>query len=174
MSDAFTDYVATEDPENRAIARAMWARRIMMVVLAALVVVALADAIGQSVSSSGARGSAATLQLTAPRTVRGGLFFQSRVEILAKQDLKFPSLVLDDGWVEGMQANSITPQPPNENALNGRVQLGYGELPAGHRLRIWFEFEVNPTTVGRHAYGLTLLNGNQPVARIERTIRVLP
>jgi hypothetical protein len=39
---------------------------------------------------------------------------------------------------------------------------------------VWFEFEVNPTTVAKHSYGIQLDDGNKPVARIDRTIRVLP
>ena len=174
MSDAFTDYLPTGDPERAEIGRALWTRRVVMCLLAVLPVIALVGLIGQRQSTSALSAPAATFRLTAPKTVRGGIFYQARVQVIARQDLKFPSLVLDDGWVEGMQVNSITPQPPNENPLNGKVQLGYGELPADHQLHVWFEFEVNPTTVGRHSFGITLLNGNQPVARIQRTIRVLP
>jgi hypothetical protein len=145
-----------------------------MVLLAVLPVAALIGLIGQHESSSTAIAPAATLRLTAPKTVRGGLFYQARVEVVAHADLKFPSLVVDDGWVEGTQFNSVTPQAPNENALNGKVQLGYGELPAGHRLTVWFEFQVNPTNDGEHPYGIQLDNGNRPVTRIQRTIRVLP
>ena len=142
--------------------------------LAVLPLAALIGLIGQHESSTTAIAPAATLRLTAPKTVRGGIFYQARVDVVAHEDLKFPSLVVDDGWVEGMQVNSVEPQAPNENALNGKVQFGYGELPAGHRLTVWFEFEVNPTNVGKHPYGIQLLNGNRPVARIQRTLRILP
>jgi hypothetical protein len=174
MSDAFTDHLPTGDPEHSGIVRALWTRRVVMCLLAALVLVALIGLIGQRQSTSSATAPAATMRLTAPKTLRGGLFFQARVEVIAHDDLKFPSLVLDDGWLDGIQINSVTPQPPNENALNGRAQLGYGELPANHRLVVWFEFEVNPTNVSRHSFGIRLLDGNKPVARIDRTIRVLP
>jgi hypothetical protein len=174
MSNAFTDYLPTDDPERAAIGRALWTRRLVMCLLAALPVIALIGLIGQRQSTSAAAAPAATLRLTAPKTVRGGIFYQARVQVIARQDLKFPSLVLDDGWVDGMQLNSVEPQPPNEDPLNGKVQLGYGSLPAGHRLIVWCEFEVNPTNVGRHPFGIRLENGNKPVARIQRTIRVLP
>jgi hypothetical protein len=174
MSDTFVDYLPTEDPERRALAGAMWVRRAFVALFAVIVVLALLDVFGQHESATTVVAPAAIVRLKAPHTVRGGVFFQSRVDILARRDLKFPSLVLADGWFEGMQANSITPQPPNENALNGHVQFGYGELPPGHRLRVWMEFEVNPTNVGNHQYDLALLDGNQPVARIRRTITVVP
>ena len=173
MSAAFTDYLPVADPDH-GVGRATWARRAAMVLLAVLPVAALIGLIGQHESSTTVIAPAATLRLTAPKTVRGGLFYQARVEVVAHADLKFPSLVLDDGWVEGTQFNSVTPQAPNENALNGRVQLGYGELPAGRRLTVWFEFQANPTNDGTHPYGIQLDNGNRPVARIQRTIRVLP
>lgn len=173
MSDAFTDYLPGADPEH-GVARAAWVRRAVMLLLAVLPVAALIGLIGQHESSTTVIAPAATFRLTAPKTVRGGIFFQARVDVIAHADLKFPSLVVDDGWVEGMQANSVEPQAPNENALNGKVQFGYGELPAGQRLTVWFEFEVNPTSVGRHPFGIQLLNGNRPVARIHRTIRILP
>jgi hypothetical protein len=172
VTDAFTEF--TPAPDDRGLVVALWARRAVMCVLLALVVVALVGLIGQESSTTTVIAQAATLRLTAPKTVRGGLFYQARVEITAHEDLKFPSLVVDDGWVEGMQMNSVQPQAPNEDALNGKVQFGYGELPADHVLRVWFEFEVNPTNVGKHPYGIQLENGNRPVARIQRTIRVLP
>jgi hypothetical protein len=173
MSDTFTDYLPVADPD-RGVARGMWVRRAFMLLLAVLPVAALIGLIGQHESSTTVIAPGATFRLTAPKTVRGGIFFQARVEIVAHADLKFPSLVVDDGWLEGMQANSVTPQAPNENALNGKVQYGYGELPAGQRLTVWFEFEVNPTNDGKHSYGIQLLNGNRPVAKIERTMRILP
>jgi hypothetical protein len=173
MSDAFTDHLPISDPD-RGVARAMWVRRAVMTLLTVVALVALFGAIGQHESSSTAIAPAATLRLTAPKTVRGGVFFQARVDVIAHADLKFPSLVVDDGWVEGMQFNSVEPQAPNENALNGKVQFGYGELPAGQRLTVWFQFQVNPTNVGRHPYGIQLENGNRPVARIRRTLRILP
>ena len=174
MTNTFTDFTPIRDPEHRGVAAAMWTRRAFMVLLALLVVVALADLFGQHESSTTAVAPAATLTLRAPRTVRGGVFFQSHVEVVARQELKYPSLVLDDGWMEGMQLNSVTPQPPNESLLNGRVQFGYDTIPAGQRLRVWVEFEVNPTNRGRHAYGIGLYNGNKPVTRVARTITVLP
>jgi hypothetical protein len=172
VTDAFTEF--TPAPDHRGTVVGLWTRRAFLTLFSAVLVAALVGLIGQRSSTTTVIGPAATFRLTAPKTVRGGLFYQARAEIVAHEDLKFPSLVVDDGWVEGMQVNSVEPQAPNENALNGKVQFGYGELPADHVLRVWFEFEVNPTNVGKHPYGIQLENGNKLVARIQRTIRVLP
>jgi hypothetical protein len=106
--------------------------------------------------------------------VRGGIFFQARVEVRAVRAIEHPRLVLDEGWVEGMQVNSIEPAAESESSRGGRIVLSYGELAAGDVLRVWLQFEVDPTNVGRRPYGIELDDAEQPLARIERTIRVLP
>jgi hypothetical protein len=114
------------------------------------------------------------MTLTAPETVRGGLFFQSRVEIRAQSTIDFPRLVLDDGWVEGMQVNSITPEPASQASRDGHVVLSYDKLEAGDVLRIWLQFEVNPTNTGHRSYGLELDDASTPVVRVSRSLTVLP
>ena len=84
--------------------------------------------------------------MTAPAAVRGGLFFQSRVEIRARRAIAHPRLVLDEGWVEGMQFNSIEPAPVSEASRDGRVVLSYDRIDAGDRLVVWMQFEVDPPT----------------------------
>ena len=45
-----------------------------------------------------------TLRLQAPETVRGGLFFQARVDVDTTEGIAEPRIVLGDGWLEGLQA----------------------------------------------------------------------
>ena len=82
--------------------------------------------------------------------------------------------MLDHGWVEGMQVNSIEPNPASELSRDGR-ELVVGEHDApGDDLRIWLQFEVNPTNVGRRSYGIELDDGTTRVLRLSPTITVLP
>jgi hypothetical protein len=149
-------------------------RRAVMTVFALIAAAALWGFTGQRASDSVAAGPAARMRLSAPETVRGGLFFQSRVEIRALTAIDHPRLVLDEGWVEGMQVNSIEPAPESESSRDGRVVLSYGGLKPGDRLRVWMQFEVDPTSVGDRSYGLELDDEDRPLARIDRRIRVLP
>jgi hypothetical protein len=158
----------------RSVVVGLWIRRAVMAVLALVVLLALANRFGQRPARSSTRAPAATLRLTAPDTVRGGLFFQSRVEVRAAQAIEHPRLVLDDGWVEGMQVNSIEPAPVGEASRDGRVVLSYDALARGDVLRVWLQFEVNPTNVGRRSYALALDDAERPVARLARDITVLP
>jgi len=135
---------------------------------------ALIGFIGQRPSTSTAATPSARLTLSAPTTVRGGIFFQSRISIRALATIEHPRLVLESGWTEGLQVNSIEPAAESESSRDGRVVLSYGKLEAGELLRIWLQFEVNPTSVGTRSYSVELDDGARPLARISRTLRVLP
>jgi hypothetical protein len=162
------------EPEPRGIVVGLWVRRAILTLLGFLVLLAVLNRYGQHPSESVAQVPGATMRLSAPARIRGGLFFQSRVEIRAAQAIDHPRLVLDAGWLEGMQVNSIEPAPVGETTRGGRVVLSYDTLNPGDLLRVWFQFEVNPTNVGRRSYGIELDDAEQPVARIAPTITVLP
>jgi hypothetical protein len=169
-----TDSFAELPIRPRSLLVGPWIRRAVMTVLALVVLAALVNRFGQHPARSITRAPAATMRVTAPDTVRGGLFFESRVEIRAAEAIAHPRLVLDDGWLEGMQVNSIEPAPVGEASRDGRVVLSYDALDPGDVLRVWMQFEVNPTNVGRRSYGLALDDAERPVARIARDITVLP
>jgi len=52
--------------------------------------------------------------------------------------------------------------------------LTYDKLAPGDDLRIWMQFEVHPTNVGRRSYGIELDDEAARVVRLSRTITVLP
>ena len=145
-----------------------------MTAFAAIAVLGLLDVFGQSPTQTAARTSAAVVRVTAPSAVRGGLFFQSRIEIRAVRALEHPRLVLDDGWIEGMQVNSIEPAPIGEASRDGHVVLSYDRVEAGERLVVWMQFEVDPTNVGHRSYGLELDDAETTVAAVHRDITVFP
>ena len=48
----------------------------------------------------------------------------------------FPRLVLDEGWLDGLQINTIEPSPQSEASRDGRLVLSYPALKAGDRLLV--------------------------------------
>ena len=168
----FTDVAAVPDPRGEIVG--LWARRAVLTIFAAIAVLGLLDVFGQGTTRTAASTPAAVVHVTAPRAVRGGLFFQSRVEILARRAIAHPRLVLDEGWIEGMQVNSIEPNPVGEASREGRLVLSYDAVDAGERLVVWHEFEVNPTNTGHRSYGLELDDAATKVASIHRHITVFP
>jgi hypothetical protein len=172
VTKLFTDVAAVPEPRGEIVD--LRARRAVLLIFAVVAVLGLLDVFGQGTTQTVASTPAAVLRVTAPEAVRGGLFFQSRVEIRARRAIAHPRLVLDEGWVEGMQFNSSEPAPVSEAGRDGRVVLSYDGIDAGERLVVWMQFEVDPTSVGHRPYGLELDDAESPVAAVHRSMRVFP
>jgi hypothetical protein len=149
-------------------------RRTVMALLALVPLIALTGVLGQRAHITTASGARAAISVRAPETVRGGLLFQSRVTIRVTGRIQHPRLVLDPGWLEGMQVNSIEPQAQDESSRDGRLVLAYSTLKPGDVMQLWLQFQANPTNVGHRSYALELDDDTQRVARAQRTITVLP
>ena len=160
--------------EQPSVRRGLWWRRGLLSLFAAVAIAALLGLFGQQPTDSVASSPAATMRLSAPKSVRGGLFFQARLEIRAVRTIEEPRLVLDEGWFEGMQFNSMEPQAESESPRDGKVVFSYDQLAAGDLLRIWVQFEANPPQVGRRSFAVELDDATQPLARIDRDITILP
>jgi hypothetical protein len=169
MSELF----ASLDPD-RGKRRGLWARRTLVAAFAAVAALALWGAFGQRDSESVAHGAAAALTVAAPATVRGGLYFQATVEVTARARIGEPRLIFDEGWLEGMQVSSIEPMASDEASRDGRLALAYGSLEPGERLKLWLQFQVNPTSVGARPHGVELADGDRTLARVERDLVVMP
>jgi hypothetical protein len=172
VSALFSEIAADASPPSVVTGlRTRWALMSLFAVISAL---GLIGFFGQRLSESAATGSAGTLRLSAPKVVRGGLFFQSRIEIRALRAIDHPRIVLSGGWFEQMQFNSTEPQPMSEAGRDGRVVLSYDSLDRGQRLVVWTQFQVNPTNVGHRSYDVELDDGATAIARVQRDITALP
>jgi hypothetical protein len=159
---------------DRGMTRGLWTRRAFIALFTVIAVLALLDVFGQRESKSNAAGPAARMVVSVPATVRGGLLYQATIDITAGSRIQYPRLVLAEGWLEGMQINSIEPAADSESSRSGRLVLSYGELKPGDRLKLWLQFQVNPTKPGRRSHAVELDDGTRPLARIDREITVLP
>ena len=151
-----------------------WARRALIALLAAAVIAALLGAVGQTPETLHAQARAATLTVKAPTRVRGGLFFQGRFDIVAREHVSRPRLVLGNGWAEELQIDTIEPSPKSETSSNGQLDLGFDPMRSGDHLTLWMQFEVNPTGAGRRDRSVTLLDGDHFITRLPGKLTVLP
>jgi hypothetical protein len=150
-------------------------RRTVLTLIAVIVLAALLDVFGQKTDASRAVGTGgAVLTVASPRTVRGGLMFTTRFTIDARTRLAQPTLVLDSGWLAGMQVNSVVPQPKDETSVDGRTVWTFPAVPAGGRQDYFVGFQVDATTLGRQRQTVRLLDGDAPLATIRRSLTVLP
>ena len=149
-------------------------RRAFFIVILLVLVAGLLNVFGQRPTTSHAASSEADLEVFAPHRLRGGLYYEGRITVEAKEDIGKVTLVLDGGWTEQMQLNTIAPSPVGEASRDGRYTLDYGHLGAGHKLVAFLQFQVNPTNVGRRSQDVELYDDTELLAKVDRTVTVLP
>ena len=64
--------------------------------------------------------------------------------------------------------------PIGEASRNGDVSFDLGHVPAGQRHDLWLQSQVNPTTVSHRDVSVELFDGEEPIARLDKTLTVFP
>ncbi len=165
------------DVERRAIQseRVSWLRRGILAALAGLVVLALLGGFGQKPSVAVSTSDAASLRVTAPTRLRGGLVFQVKVEVHAIQAIRHPLLRFSSAWFDSMTTNAIVPQPAQQISHGADTLFELGPMAAGSDTTWWLYFQVNPTNVQwRRPETVELLDGGRVLARIAQRLTVFP
>jgi hypothetical protein len=151
-----------------------WVRRVVISLFAALLVAALFNVFGQRSESARAAGSGANLEVRGPTKVRGGLLFQQRITVEATRDIEFPRIVLGTGFADGLQLNTLEPQPQSESSRDGKIVLSYDSLSRGDKLEIWIQYQANPTHVGDTDMSVEVDDRTTPLVTISRTLTTFP
>jgi hypothetical protein len=154
--------------------QSVWIRRVLLLLPTALVALALADVFGQRPSTGSVADPAARLSVTAPTHARSGLIYAARFRVDAKTNLRSATLILDPGWADGYTVNGEAPQPLTQGSANGRLNFGFGHIPAGRQLTFWVSLQVNPTTIGRHHQTVWLYDGKKLLLTLKRSVLIFP
>ena len=151
-----------------------WIRRSLLVVPAALVVLALLNTFGQRPQATVTRTPEARLTVVAPVHARSGLIYAARFRVDAISELKNATLILDPCWAEGYTVNGQAPQPLTQGSANGKIDFGFGHVPAGKHLTFWLSLQINPTNIGRHRQDVSLYDGRTLISTVHRTVTIFP
>jgi hypothetical protein len=153
----------------------VWFRRGLLTLVAVIPVLGLFNVFGQRPGKPTVATSAARLQLYAPSRARGGLLYEARFHITARRELKKAILVLDPGWAEGQQINTIEPSPTGEASRDGQLELTLGHIPQGQSYLLFMQFQVNPTNVAwRRPADVELFDGNTHLLTLKHHLTVFP
>jgi hypothetical protein len=155
------DFLTLKEHRDRGHPVERTARWLLIGLLTAISIAGLLNAFGQHPTTNRAAAPAAELAVSAPARVRGGLLFQGRISVLARE-------------TEQMTVNTIEPSPTDEAGQDGRLSLGYGRLEAGDHLVVYLQFQVNPTNVGRRSQRVELRDGPKLLAATDRMVTVFP
>ena len=163
------------DLEGRHWGVVIWLRWAITGVLVLFILLAATDQFGQSPSTRESSSQVADLRVSTPDRLRGGLIFQTRVDITARDAIAHPTIVLDGGWFDGMTLNSVQPAPADLSPADGGSTFVYPQLATRQTLTVWFEWSVNPTNLAwRRPETLRLDDGPQTLLTQHSTITVLP
>lgn len=149
-------------------------RRVLVALLAAILALGLFNLFGQRVNVSSGESSLARLEVSAPTKLRGGLFFQARLRVVAVEEIESATLVLDPDWVEDITLNTVEPSPVSEASRDGRIALELGRIPAGDEYRLYLHFQVNPTALGTRSQSVDLYDGERKLISLDRDALVWP
>ena len=149
-------------------------RYTLLGLLGAFILLGLIGVFGQRAETVTAKSAKADLELYAPDRLRGGLLYEARFTVRAHQDLKHAVLLLESGWAEQQQINTIEPSPIAETSRDGDLLLTLGPVKGGETFALYIEFQVNPTNVGRRSADVALYEGDERLLTIKRTLRVFP
>jgi hypothetical protein len=153
----------------------VWVRRGLLTLVAVVPILGLFNVFGQRPGKPTAATSAARLQLYAPSRARGGLLYEARFHITARQEIKNAILVLDPGWAEGQQINTIEPGPTGEASRDGQLEFTLGHIPQGQTYLLFMQFQVNPTNVAwRRPQNVELFDGNTHLLTLKHHLTVFP
>jgi hypothetical protein len=152
----------------------IWVRRSLFGLLCVVPLLALLNVFGQRPAGSEAAAGAAQLSVYAPDRVRGGLLYEARFHVTAKQDIRKAILVLGSGWLEGMTVNTIEPAPTAETSADGSLSLDLGRISAGDSYLLFVQFQVNPTNVGHRDRLVELYDGPQKLLTMNRAVTIFP
>jgi hypothetical protein len=174
VADAPDTIVLRRDRDLQGRRHDVWVRRGLLLALAAVPIVALFNIFGQRPETSRATTPAASLKVYAPTKLRGGLLYEARFHVFAHQELKKATLVLDPGWLEGSQVNTIEPSPVSEASRNGKLSLELGHIAAGDSHILFVEFQVNPTNVGHRSHAVELYDGDTRLLAVHDQVTIYP
>ena len=153
----------------------IWVRRALLGLVVAVPVIALFNVFGQKPDTHLLVGPAASLKIYAPSRLRGGLLYEARFHITARQDIKDAYLVLGTGWAEGMSMNTIEPSPVSQASNSGRLSFELGHIGPGKSYILYMQFQVNPTNV---AFGrkqtVWLMDDKTRLLTFSREINIFP
>ena len=174
MADRPDFIVASRDRDLRGRRNEVWVRHGLLGLLGVVSLLGLLNVFGQKATTTEATAQAATLEAHAPTRLRAGLLYSARFTVRAAQTLDDAALVLDSGWVEGMQVNTIEPSPVSETSQNGSLRFELGKIDAGRQYKLFMSFQVNPTTFGHRDVNVELVDGNQPIVTLHSSLTIYP
>jgi hypothetical protein len=153
-------------------ARLNW---VSFAVLGAIMLAALLGVFGGGKARSVvADAPAAQMEVDTPRVLRNGVFFETRIRVVARMPISDAVIVVPVSLWRDMTVNTMVPAPSEEKAEKGSFHFSYGELKPGDVLDIKIDGQINPPLFAGNSGSIELHDGKRSLVRVPLAITVLP
>ena len=146
-----------------------------LVLLGALILAAIAGWLG-GMPSETARAANADVELsvTQPRILRSGMFFETVIELRARQPLEDATIAMAAPLWRSITINTAMPQASEEEFSNGDYRLHFGPLQAGESIVLKLDSQINPDLFAGTHGAVSANDGDRRLVTLPITKRVLP
>jgi hypothetical protein len=117
---------------------------------------------------------AAGLTVIAPETLRDGMFFEMRFEVLAKSDIAEPVLAVEPSLWRDVTINTFIPAPSEEEYKDGMFRFTFPALEAGDRMTVKVDGQINPSLVASTHGEIAIFDGERRLVGTPYALKVYP
>lgn len=172
---AHSTYPDGIDPAHAEPRGGGWRRWIAVLLLAAIMLAALLGAFGGGKARPViVDGDAARLEISTPRVIRNGAFFETHIRVTARAPVTNAVVAVDAGLWRDMTINTMIPAPGEESFKDGAFRFDYGPLKPGETLEIKIDGQINPPLFAGTRGTVAVLDGERQLAATPFQITVLP
>lgn len=115
------------------------------------------------------------LTIEGPQRIRSGEYFEMMFTIETEREIKDAVLSVDADVWHDMTINTMIPMAVEEGFQDGSFDFHYGALPAGARLLVKVDGQVNPRyPPGPNRGAIEVTDGPATLASVDYTIMVFP
>lgn len=142
--------------------------------LGLVMIIALSGVFGSQTTLSDAPESV-KLTVEGPKRIRSGEYFEMMFTIEAEREIRDAVLSIDAGIWHDLTINTMIPMATEEGFQDGSFDFHYGALPAGTRLLVKVDGQVNPRyPPGPNQGAIEVTDGPATLASVDYRIMVLP
>lgn len=147
---------------------------IVMAVLGGIVAFGLSGLAGGPDRRDEQRTADATLVVDGPAVIRNGEYDEMVVTMQAHRPIANLALEIDAAYWRDLTINTMIPAPDAESLDDGVMRFEFGPLDAGSATSFKLDAQVNPHRFGPSQGDFKLMDGDREIARLSRSLTVLP
>lgn len=116
----------------------------------------------------------ADLRVKTPATLRSGMFFETDIEVRAREAIAKPVLAVSESYWRDITINTTQPAATSETSEQGMFLFEYEPMAPGDVLKIKFDGQLNPSLFGGTAGRFELRDDERVIAAIPAELTVMP